>query len=347
MNLALAGALATLACLVQPADPGKKAPDASLVVLNKSDNTALTWTLPSMTPAAPVKTGVGPHEILPLPGNRVLVANYGDTKPGSTLSILDLSGVAPPKLIDLGDYRRPHGLWPLPDGKNVLITAEVNESLIQVDLEQGKVVKTWVTGQKATHMVVATKDGKLAFTANIASGTVSAIDLTKESPSAVTTIETGAGSEGLTISPDDKEVWVANNRADTISVIDVPTLKVVATIPAKAYALRVVFTPDGSKVLMSSTKTGELVEFDVKARKETRRLALAPENAKDFDPVPEGGDMKGSCMPIGMIVTQDGARAFIACSATGSVAEVDLKAWKILSHRRTGKAPDGIMLVAK
>lgn len=318
----------------------------SLVVLNKADSTATIWDLPSETAAAPLKTGQGPHEIVPLGKGKVLVSNYGDIKPGSTLSIIDTRKRGEDRVIDLGDYRRPHGLWMLPTGK-ILVTAEVNESLIEVDLATGKVLRSWITGQKATHMVVATRDGTKAFTANISSGTVTIVDLTKEGDAAVKHIATGAGAEGITISPDDKEVWVANNRADTISVIDVATGTVAETIPAKSFALRVLFTPDGSKVLMSSTKTGELVEFDAKSRKETRRLSLMPTNPADFDALPADGDMKGSPMPIGMIISPDGSRAFIANSSIGSVAEVDLSVWKVISHRRTGKGPDGIMLIPK
>lgn len=332
----------------QPKEGTAAAGTAVLVVLNKSDNTALTWALPAEKPGAPATTGAGPHEIVPLPGgSSVLVSNYGDVKPGSSLSVIDLTGKAPPRVIELGDYRRPHGLALMPGGTSVLVTAEVNESLIQVDLESGKVVKSWSTGQKATHMVVATRDGKTAFTANIASGSVSVIDLTKEGEGAVTTVKTEAGTEGLALSPDEKELWAANNRADTISVISVAEKKVVATIPAKSYGLRVAFTPDGARVLMSSTRTGELVEFDAKGRKETRRLMLMPEKAAEFDAAPAEGDMKGSSMPIGMILTADGSRAYVACSSVGGVAEVDLTAWKVVGFRRTGRAPDGIALAAR
>lgn len=352
MKLALAAAVLMSFAGLQPGGPptgpSPTPTVVSLVVLNKSDNTALTWTLPGEKPGAPIATGAGPHEIAPLPGGeRVVVSNYGDTKAGSTLSVLDLSGKTPARLIDLGDYRRPHGLALLPDGKSVLVTAEANEALLQVDLESGKVVRHWPTGQKTSHMVVVTRDGKTAVTANIASGSVTLLDLTKEGPDAATTVRTEAGTEGLALSPDEQELWVANNRADTISVVSLSEKKVVATIPAKSYGLRLAFTPDGARVLMTSTKSGELVEFDAKTRKETRRLSLAPVKPADFDPAPADGDMKGSVMPIGMVLTQNSSRAFIACSAIGAVAEVDLTSWKVLGHRRTGKTPDGIALATR
>ena len=56
----------------------------------------------------------------------------------------------------------------------------------------------------------------------------------------------GNGSEGFDVSPDGKEVWVANAQDGTISVVDRAGERVVATLAADVTgANRLKFTPDG------------------------------------------------------------------------------------------------------
>src|ERR1019366_38994 len=47
----------------------------------------------------------------------------------------------------------------------------------------------------------------------------------------ITNIGVGRGSEGFDLSPDGKELWVANAQDSTISIIDVASKKVIQTLP--------------------------------------------------------------------------------------------------------------------
>ena len=126
----------------------------TLVVLNKSEATASLIDLASGTVRATLPTDHGPHEAAVSPDGRIaLVGNYGSReKPGSTLTVIDVPAAKVVKTIDLGEYKRPHGLLFLPDGRRALVTAEGNKVLLQVDVHEGTVAEAYATNQDVSHM---------------------------------------------------------------------------------------------------------------------------------------------------------------------------------------------------
>jgi DNA-binding beta-propeller fold protein YncE len=123
-----------------------------LVVLNKSSGTAAFLDPHAGRVLREVKVGIGPHEAATAPDGFVVVCNYGDQRPGQTLSLLDPFGSQDPRTINLAPYRRPHGIQFLPGGRAV-VTAETERKLLVVDLEAGKVEHAIDTKQVASHMV--------------------------------------------------------------------------------------------------------------------------------------------------------------------------------------------------
>jgi len=80
----------------------------------------------------------------------------------------------------------------------------------------------------------ATPDGKTLFVANQGTRqkpgtTVSAIDLLARK--VATTIQTGAGAHGVVVDRDGRYAFITNIYANTVSVIEVKSLKVVKSVP--------------------------------------------------------------------------------------------------------------------
>jgi YVTN family beta-propeller protein len=313
----------------------------TLVVLNKSEATASLIDLESGTVRATLPTDHGPHEAAVSPDGRLaLVGNYGSRdKPGSSLTLINLPSAKVVKTIDLGEYRRPHGLLFLPDGRRALVTAEDNRALLEVDIDEGAVVNAYTTEQDVSHMVEVALGGRKAFVANIGSGSVSVIDL--EKGIIVRTIATGAGAEGITASVDGKEIWVTNRSADTVSVIDAESLEIVSSIPCASFPIRAKATPDGKHVLVSCARTADIAVLDVASREEVRRIP------QDLRAVDTGdrlfGDRFGeSSVPIGIVIHPDGKKAWVAHTNADVVAEIDLESWKIVRLLEAGREPDGM-----
>src|SRR5262249_24510877 len=143
-------------------------------------------------------------------------------------------------------------------------------------------------------------------------------------------IPTGKGAEGIAITPDGREVWVVNREADTIAIIDATNLDVTAALPVAAFPIRIKFTPDGKRALVSCARSGDVAVFDAAARKEVARVAI------DREAVPGAGERLFSTQfgksptPVGLLVAPDGKRAWVASTNADVVSEIDLAAWTIV-----------------
>jgi YVTN family beta-propeller protein len=331
----LSALVLSLLAAAQPAASG------TLVVLNKAEATASLIDLATGAVAATLPTGEGPHEAAVSPDGRLaLAANYGTGQaPGSTLTLIDVAAARVVKTISLGEYKRPHGVQWLADGKRAAVTCEASKALVVVDVEAGKVAGAVTTGQDVSHMVAVAPDGSRAYVASIGSGTLTVVDMAGRK--VVQVVPTGKGAEGIDITPDGREVWVTNREADTVSVVDTGTLQVVATLPAKTFPIRVKITPDGKQALVSCARTGDVAVFDVAGKlKETRRVAMK------LDPASSDGrifqDFGTSPVPIGIVVRPDGKQAWIANANADAVAVLDLETWKVIGTLKAGKEPDGM-----
>jgi YVTN family beta-propeller protein len=300
------------------------ASQSALLVLNKTENTMAIIDPVSLKVLGRVPTGTGPHEVIAsADGKLAYVANYGNQQTlGNSISIIDIAARKEIKRVELGALFRPHGI--VEAGGKIYFTAEVNRAIARYDPVTARVDWIMGTGQTATHMLVITPDGKRAYTANIASDTVTAIELNAPpGPKQITQISVGKQPEAIDISPDGRELWVGQNGDGSISIIDIATNKVKETVKVGEVPIRVKFTPDGKRVLVSDAKAGELIVLDAGTRKEIKRIKV------------EG-------TPVGILITPDGNRAFIAATEANKVLVIDLEKLALADTIEPGQEPDGM-----
>jgi YVTN family beta-propeller protein len=339
MRRALAVVVAVLASAAVRAE--KPAPAASrraplVLVAQKQAGTVMIIDPAARRTLATLPTGTGPHEIAVAPGAKTaVVANYGNQgSPGSSLTVVDIDARKVARTIDLGAHRRPHGLAFLPDGQ-LLVTVEQSQAVLVVDVAGGKVVKVIKTDQPGTHMVVASADGKRAYTTNIPAGSVSLLDVV--AGKVVKTEKVAPHVEGIALSPDGRQVWVGSNEADSVTVLDGATLAKVGAIQAAGLPIRVTASPDGKRVLVTNANGGKLQIVDAATRTVSATVAF-PSDPKSL---PEGAP---GVVPIGTVITPDGKTAYVSLLVTGKVAVIDLDTAKIVHELPAGEAPDGIAL---
>ena len=305
-----------------------QAPAPSLLILNKTDATLVIVDPATNQIRATIPTGDGPHEVVTsTDGKLAFVSNYGGTTGGRTISVIDLATRKELRRVDVSPLTRPHGLA-FHAGK-LYFSAEANQLVGRYDPVADKVDAQFQTGQATTHMVLISPDGRHMFTSNIRGNTVSIFDRggTAGEWTNASAVAVGRGPEGLDLSPDGKELWSAHSQDGGVSIIDVATRTVVATIDLKTKrSNRLKFTPDGARVLVSDLDTGELVVVDAKARKELARVALGR-------------------MVEGILVTPDGSKAYVAENGDDSVAIVNLKTLAVTGRIKPGGGPDGMAWV--
>jgi len=224
-----------------------------LLVLNKEDATLAFVDPATGKVIGLVPTGEGPHEVVASPdGKLAFASNYGGTAPGNTISMIDLTTRKEVRRIDTTPIRRPHGLA-FVDGK-LYFTAELNRLIARYDPATDKVDWLLGTGQTTTHMLIVNKEQTRIVTANIGGNSIAVFER-GANPNATwneTVVPVGRGPEGMDVSPDGKEIWAAHSQDGAVSVIDVATKKVVATLDLKTKrSNRLKFTPDGRIVLIS------------------------------------------------------------------------------------------------
>ena len=321
--------------------PTPRPSNDALVVVNKSDNSIsvldastgkLKWT-------APVESG--PHEAEVLSdGKTVAIGDYGRAgAPGRLVSLIDLASGKVNSRVDLGEGARPHGLDALKDGR-LLVTAEGRRELVIVDPRSAKLVARIPTGHDLSHMVAASPDGKLAYVTSLRDGVVTVIDV--PAGKVVGDVPTGKGAEGIDVTPDGREIWVVNREANTISVIDAKTAKVVSTIQAASFPIRVRITPDGRRALVSFTGSGDVGVFDVATRAEVKRIPLGHDAVAGADSRVFQKKFGKSPAPVGLFISPDGRRAWVAAAHADVVVVLDLETLRVTDAWTAGKEPDGL-----
>ena len=300
---------------------------ATLLVLNKTDSTLSLIDPGTGRTGATIPVGTGPHEVEVTPdGTLAVVSNYGAQTPGNSLSVIDLVARREKQRVDLGQLQRPHGIA-IPDAKSAYFTSEVARGVGRLDLATGKVEWKLPTDQKRTHMVLASRDGRTLFTANVQSDSVSILQLAADGSATQSRVTTGKGPEGMDLSPDGKQLWAANSGDGSVSIIDVASRKLVRTFDVGTRrSNRLKFTPDGKTVLVSDLAGGELVVLDAGTQQQRARLQVGAGAS-------------------GILVVPDGSRAFVALAGEKRLAVVDLATLKVIDRIETGAGPDGMAWV--
>ncbi len=325
-------------------------PQTELLALSKHDHTLSVIDPTTLQTLYTLPVGPDPHEVIAsTDGTRAYVSNYGFGA-YHTLAVLDLVHHTALPSIDLGPLTGPHGL-DFTGGK-LYFTAEGAKVIGRFDPATQRVDWVLGTGQNRTHMVYVLPDLQHIITTNVASGTVSLIDLhtlhmgpppnmhtgmhpTSDQPHPPgpppvrkdwneTVVPVGHGSEGFDLSPDHKEIWVANAQDGTISIIDYAAKKVIATLhPDVLSANRLKFTPNGNHVLVSLLRNPDLVILDAHTRKVIKRLPIGTGAA-------------------GILIDPTHNRAFVANTPDNKITLINLTNFTITGTIPNINEPDGM-----
>ncbi|MFN2398278.1 MAG: YncE family protein, partial [Gemmatimonadaceae bacterium] len=120
---------------------------------------------------------------------------------------------------------------------------------------------------------------------------------------------------GVAVSRDGRRLYVAENLADSLAVVDLETGRVTARFPTERYPYGVVVAPDG--MVYVSAWGGSTVSM--------------------FSPSADGSIASAGRLAVGrhpsaMVLNQDGTRLYVASGSTDRVAVVDTKTRRMLLH---------------
>jgi YVTN family beta-propeller protein len=135
----------------------------------------------------------------------------------------------------------PAGLWMTPGDQYLLVGITGEDNVQVIDWKNRKEVKRILTG-KGAHNFRPLGDKKQVFVSNRIASTISLINMqTLEKVGDITGLP--SGPDDMEITPDGKTMWVTFRFAKKVGVIDIPSMKLVATIPVGKSPHGVFFTP--------------------------------------------------------------------------------------------------------
>lgn len=311
--------------------PARQTVTGTVVASNMNAASVSILDVASGATLATVPTGPGPHEVaVSHSGRWAVIAIYGNQSgSGTSMLVIDLANPNSTRTIELGaGNQRPHGVQFTPDDRTLVITGERAQRLLFVDFANGQIDSSLVTGQATTHMVALSRDGKQAFTTNIAAMSVSAIDVSARKLRA--TFPVGQRIEGLAVSPDGREVWVGGNVSKEVYVLNGQTGTIEHTLSGFGMAYRIGITPDGKTAVISDPGSEKIHIYDVATH--TSRAVIDV-------PAMENGQASS---PQGITMSRDNRTAFVTLKAAAKVVIVDLATAKIAGALPVGAGSDGV-----
>jgi PQQ-dependent catabolism-associated beta-propeller protein len=192
-----------------------------------------------------------------------------------------------------------------------------------IDPKTGKSVRRIPLGDDPEAFDVS-PDGKTVYVSNEDEGAVSFVDAA--TGKVLKSIPVGKEPEGVKVSSDGKTLYVTSEVASLVHAIDVASAKIVKNIKVGKRPRRMAFTPDGKELWVTneldaslsiiSTATNEVignVKFEVK------------------------GARSDEITPVGIQISHDGKRAFVALGRANRVAFVDVPGRKVTDLVLVGK----------
>ena len=138
----------------------------------------------------------------------------------------------------------PAGLWMTPGDQYLLIGITGEDNVQVIDWKNRKEVKRIFTG-KGAHNFRPLGDKKHVFVGNRIASTISLINMqTLEKEGDITGLP--SGPDDMEITPDGKTMWVTFRFAKKVGVIDIPSMKLLTTIPVGKSPHGIFFNPRAS-----------------------------------------------------------------------------------------------------
>jgi YVTN family beta-propeller protein len=300
-----------------------------LLVANKGDQTmGIIDPAAGQQLATVAEDGVTGHELVASPDGKFayvpIYGNAGVGSPGTDGSLLRVINVATRQItgtVDFGKGVRPHCAVIGPKNGLLYVTTELDQSITVIDPATLKIVDSIPTGQPESHMLAIAHDGHRGYTANVAPGTVSVLDL--DAKKLLTVIPVCKVTQRISISTDDRWVFTSDQQAPRLAVIDTAKNAVDRWIPMPGTGYGSAVTPDGKWLVIALPHVNKVAVIDLREMKVAHTLDTprAPQET---------------------LVRPDGAEAYVSCDASKKVGVIDTQDWTVRTLISAGPVVDGL-----
>jgi YVTN family beta-propeller protein len=268
------------------------------------------------------------HEVAASPdGSTAYIPIYGNSgvgkagSDGRSMLVVDLKGRKIVSNIDFGHGVRPH--CPIFDSVNhvLYVTTELDNSVAIIDPQSFKIVGSIPTERPESHMLAIDHSGKRGYAANVGSGTVSVLDL--QARKVIQVIPIAAQVQRISISPDDRLVFTADQTKPQLAVIDTATNKLKTWVPLPSVGYGTASSPDGRWLVVALPAAKKAAIVDLSTMQVVRTV-----------------DVPAS--PQAVLIPPDGRVAYISCDAEHKIVVLRMADWTVEKMIDTGNGADGL-----
>ena len=232
---------------------------------------------------------------------------------GKTYKVLDT--------VPVGE--RPRGMVISNDHKVLYICTSDADHIEVMDLDTLKVTHTLPSGPDPELLALG-PEGRYIYAANEDDNMVTVIDTVERTK--VTEIQVGVEPEGMGVSSDGK--WLVNTSETTnmAHFINLKTLEVEDNVLVDQRPRVAQFTADNKQVWVSAEIGGTVSVIDVASRKIVKKIT--------FD-IP--GLSPEAIQPVGIKLTKDGKRAYVALGPAARVAIINIDNYEVEKYQLVGQ----------
>ena len=252
---------------------------------------------------------------------------YVSSEKDQTLTLIDLATLSVKGT--LPTCKRGRHIQRTPDAKIMVACTDSNAADV-IDPATGQSLRRIPLGNEPEAFDIS-PDGKTIYVSNEDAGEASFVDaLTGKT---LKSIKVGKEPEGVKVSADGKTLYVTSEVASLVHVIDVASAKIVKNVKVGKRPRRMALTPDGKELWVTNELDASVSIVNTADHSVSGTLKFQVKGARAED-----------ITPVGITMTRDGKRAFVALGKANHVAFVDVAARKVTDLVLVGKRPWNLTL---
>ncbi|MBO9513264.1 MAG: PQQ-dependent catabolism-associated beta-propeller protein [Variovorax sp.] len=245
---------------------------------------------------------------------------YVSSEKDEAVTLIDLGTLAVKGTI--ATCKRGRHIQLLP-GRLIMLACTDSNAADVIDPATGRSVRRLALGDEPEAFDVS-PDGKTVYVSNEDEGAVSFVDAA--TGKVLRSVKVGQEPEGVKVSADGRTLYVASEVASLVHVIDVASGAIVKNIKVGKRPRRMALTPDGKALWVTNELDASVSVIDTATREVVGGLKFEVPGARSED-----------ITPVGIQISRDGRRAFVALGRANHVAFVDVPERKVTRLVLVGK----------
>jgi PQQ-dependent catabolism-associated beta-propeller protein len=245
---------------------------------------------------------------------------YVSSEKDDSLTLIDLVTLTVKGTI--ATCKRARHVQLTPD-RRLLVACTDSNAADLIDLASGKSLRRVPLGNEPEAFDIS-PDGKTLYVSNEDEGVASFVDFA--SGKVTQTVKVGAEPEGVKLSADGSTLYVTSEVASLVHVIDTASGKLLKNIKAGKRPRRMDFNASGTELWVTNELDASVSIIDTAKREVVGTIKFEIKGARAED-----------ITPVGIRISRDGKRAFVALGRANHVAFVDVASRKVTNLVLVGK----------